>query len=70
MATLHTVSRSPFRDVALESCLRVALPGSAVLLLEDGVYGALASGAHAARFPNAGICFALSELRRFRNPVE
>jgi len=44
VATLHTVSRSPYRETALASCLRVALPGSAVLLLEDGVYAALAAG--------------------------
>ena len=45
MSTLHTVPRSPFRDTALESCLRVARAGSALLLLEDGVYAALAGTA-------------------------
>lgn len=47
MTTLHTVNRSPHRESTLESCLRLARPGSAVLLLEDGVYAAVASGAPA-----------------------
>ncbi len=45
MSTLHTVARSPFERSALASCLRVASPGSAVLLLEDAVYAALAGTA-------------------------
>lgn len=38
---LHTVNKSPFQANALLSCLRVAKKGSAILLIEDGVYGAL-----------------------------
>lgn len=38
---LHTVNKSPFEKNSLESCLSVASAGSAVLLIEDGVYGAL-----------------------------
>lgn len=38
---LHTVNKSPFDRNSLESCLSVASSGSAVLLIEDGVYGAL-----------------------------
>ncbi len=38
---LHIVNKSPFSTNALESCLSCALDGSAVLLYEDGVYGAL-----------------------------
>ncbi|MCG6885822.1 MAG: sulfurtransferase complex subunit TusB [Proteobacteria bacterium] len=41
MSTLHTVNKSPFDRRALESCLRLATKGSAVLLFEDGVYGAM-----------------------------
>lgn len=37
---LHTVNKSPFEHKALETCLRFALKGSAVLLIEDGVYAA------------------------------
>jgi tRNA 2-thiouridine synthesizing protein B len=39
---LHIVNKSPTQARSLESCLRVALPGQAVLLIEDGVYAATA----------------------------
>ncbi len=42
---LHLVNKSPFERNALDSCLRLATSGDAVLLLEDGVYAALAKGA-------------------------
>ncbi len=38
---LHTVNKSPFETSTLLSCLRHAREGDAVLLIEDGVYGAL-----------------------------
>jgi tRNA 2-thiouridine synthesizing protein B len=37
---LHIVNKSPFERNALESCLRFGRNGSAVLLIEDGVYAA------------------------------
>ncbi len=37
---LHTVNKSPTGSGSLESALRVAAPGSPILLLEDGVYAA------------------------------
>jgi tRNA 2-thiouridine synthesizing protein B len=37
---LHTVNKAPLRSSALQSALRVAAPGSPILLLEDGVYAA------------------------------
>jgi tRNA 2-thiouridine synthesizing protein B len=37
---LHTVNKSPFEDTTLATCLRFARPGSALLLIEDGVYAA------------------------------
>lgn len=40
--TLHTVNKSPSERNALESCLRLALMGSSILLIEDGVYAAMA----------------------------
>ena len=42
---LHIVNKSPFQSSALSSCLRVLQPGSAVLLIEDGVYAGLARNA-------------------------
>jgi tRNA 2-thiouridine synthesizing protein B len=41
MSILHTVNKSPFEKNSLDSCLRFAQEDSSVLLLEDGVYGAL-----------------------------
>ncbi len=49
MSTLHTVNRSPWEHGALEGCLARVRPGSAVLLIEDGVLGALAGSRSAAR---------------------
>ncbi len=37
---LHTVNKSPFDHGALGACLKFASKGSAVLLIEDGVYAA------------------------------
>ncbi len=37
---LHTVNKSPFEHSTLETCLKFARQGSAVLLIEDGVYAA------------------------------
>ena len=41
MSILHTVNKSPFEKSSLETCLRIAVEGSSVLLIEDGVYGAI-----------------------------
>lgn len=38
---LHVVNKSPFERNALDSCLRTAAKGASVLLIEDGVLGAL-----------------------------
>lgn len=38
---LHTINKSPFDRNALESCMRSAKEGAAVLLIEDGIYAAL-----------------------------
>ncbi len=42
MSMLHIVNKSPFERSSLETCLRLAMPGATVLLMEDGVYAALA----------------------------
>ena len=44
---LHIINKSPFERNSLESCLRVAQKGSTLLLIEDGVYGALSGSAKA-----------------------
>ena len=40
MADLYTVNKSPFEKNSLESVIKFSTAGSAVLLMEDGVYGA------------------------------
>jgi tRNA 2-thiouridine synthesizing protein B len=42
---LHIVNKSPFEKSSLDSCLRLARPGSALLLIEDAVYAAAKGGA-------------------------
>lgn len=42
---LHTVNKSPFEKNSLDTCLRLAKPGSEILLLEDGVYAAVKGSA-------------------------
>jgi tRNA 2-thiouridine synthesizing protein B len=37
---LHIVNRSPFERNSFESCLRMAQPGSTLLLIEDAVVAA------------------------------
>jgi len=41
MALLHTVNKSPFEKNSLKTCLRIAVEGSSILLIEDGVYAAM-----------------------------
>ena len=41
MSDLHTVNKSPFERDSMGTCLSMALPGSSILLIEDGVYAAL-----------------------------
>jgi tRNA 2-thiouridine synthesizing protein B len=38
---LHIINQSPYRYNALTTCLRFALPGSAILFIEDGVIAVL-----------------------------
>jgi len=40
MSVLHIVNKSPFEKNSLDSCLRLAKKGSAILLIEDGIYAA------------------------------
>ena len=46
---LHIVSKSPYADAALESCLNHWRAGDALILTEDAVVAALAEGRFAAR---------------------
>ena len=47
ISMLHLINKSPFERNALDSCLRLAKAGSSILLIEDGVYAALANASDA-----------------------
>lgn len=53
MSSLHIVNKSPFERNTLDSCLRLAAKGSAVLLFEDGVIGAMKNTKHSDAVANA-----------------
>jgi tRNA 2-thiouridine synthesizing protein B len=53
MAMLHTVNKSPFEKNTLDSCISLAKPGSSVLLIEDGVIGAMNGTAHSQKISDA-----------------
>ena len=42
---LHIVNKSHMQTNSLQSCLRLAKPGSSLLLIEDAVYAVTAAGA-------------------------
>jgi tRNA 2-thiouridine synthesizing protein B len=53
MSDLHTVNKSPFDKNSLDSCLKLAQPGSSILLIEDAVYGAVKGTAAEAKIRDA-----------------
>jgi tRNA 2-thiouridine synthesizing protein B len=55
---LHIVNKSHRQTTSLESCLRFAQDGHALLLIEDGVYAATKAGA-----ASAGLADALARLK-------
>ena len=55
---LHIVNKSHSQSNALQSCLRLAKAGHALLLIEDGVYAATRGGA-----ATSGIAEAAKQLK-------
>ncbi len=53
MSVLHIVNKSPYDRNSLDTCLRLARPGSAILLIEDGIYAARDNSAAADRMQQA-----------------
>ena len=53
MTMLHTVNKSPFERNALDTCMSLAKKGSKILLLEDGVIGAIGNGANSDKIKGA-----------------
>ena len=46
---LHIVNKSPFQTSTLNTCLSMAQPGHALLLIEDGIYAATVGSAMEAK---------------------
>jgi tRNA 2-thiouridine synthesizing protein B len=53
MAVLHIVNKSPFQMNSLDSCLRLAKAGSAIILIEDAIYAAQINTAISAKIEAA-----------------
>ncbi len=60
---LHIINKSPFQTSTLDSCLALAQPGSALLLIEDGIYAATVGSAAEARVRQAGATLKVYALR-------
>lgn len=63
MALLHTVNKSPFERNALESCLRHARKGSAILFIEDGVYAVVRGAEHTKKVEKAASSCSIYALK-------
>jgi len=50
---LHIINKSPFETNTLDTCLRMAQPGHALLLIEDGVYAVTKGSATEERMRHA-----------------
>lgn len=50
---LHTVNKSPVGNSAFSDCLRLCTAGSAVVLIEDGVYAASSGTAYSEQIVNS-----------------
>lgn len=59
---LHMVNKSPFERASLDSCLKTAVKGSAILLYEDGVYAVRKGTALSARMETATKEFTIYAL--------
>ena len=53
MSVLHIVNKSPYDRNSLDTCLRLARPDSAILLIEDGVYAVQKNAAAADKLQQA-----------------
>jgi tRNA 2-thiouridine synthesizing protein B len=53
MTMLHTVNKSPFERNSLETCMGLAKKGSKILLVEDGVIGAIDNSANSDKIKGA-----------------
>jgi tRNA 2-thiouridine synthesizing protein B len=50
---LHIINKSPFEKITLDSCLRIAKSGGALLLIEDAVFAATQGSAAESKIKQA-----------------
>lgn len=62
MSSLHTLNKSPTGAPLLQRCLRLAQPGSAIVLIEDAVYAAVEGTVSADLLRDASTRFAIYAL--------
>ena len=55
---LHTVNKSPFQQATLAQCIQRCADGDGIILVEDGVYGALEHNPQANKLSTIN-CFAI-----------
>ena len=53
MSVLHIVNKSPYDRSSLDTCLRLARPDAAILLIEDGIYAVRKNAAAADKVQQA-----------------
>lgn len=53
MSVLHIVNKSPYERNSLDTCLRLAQAGSAILLIEDAIYAVKKNAAASAKLQSA-----------------
>ncbi|MGS2716586.1 sulfurtransferase complex subunit TusB [Eionea flava] len=62
VSILHLVNQSPFANNALQQCVsRINNEQDALVLLENGVYGALSKATNNVAIPSIKRCYAIEE---------
>jgi len=63
MSMLHVVNKSPYELNSLGTCVGYCREGDTLLLIEDGVYAALATGQAAAQLRGLKVAALSSDLK-------
>jgi len=63
MSMLHVVNKSPYERDALATCVGYYRDGDTLLLIEDGVYAAVAAGKAAANLKGLKVAALSSDLK-------
>lgn len=63
MSMLHVVNKSPYERNSLDTCTGYCREGDTLLLIEDGVYAAIASGMAAAKLQGLKVAALGADLK-------